>query len=130
MQIDYQKFANKSWEAMPAEEFVGMVSSPQFLGNFLLKTQHFIGVSRWERTCDEEITGYHQLRVAHQKYTDESRDSVSMKGHAHGGSTMWYRKVDGVWKFGGLRPDVRWFEDDYDKLFGKPGDSPDESKAA
>ena len=34
---------------MPADDFVKMVSNPAVLGNPLLKTQHLIGGTRWER---------------------------------------------------------------------------------
>ena len=30
---------------------------------------------------------------------------------------MWYRKVDGVWKFAGIEPDIRWSKYDHDKIF-------------
>jgi scytalone dehydratase len=110
------------WEAMPADEFITMASDPMFLGNPLLKTQHFIGASKWEKISDDEIIGYHQLRVPHQKYTDESFKTVAVKGHAHGGGTMWYRKVSGVWKFAGLCPNIRWCEYDYDKVFAEGRD--------
>lgn len=102
---------------MPASEFIAMASDPKFLGNPLLKTQHFIGGSSWEKLSDDEIVGSHQMRVAHQKYTDESRKTVKVKGHAHGVGTMRYQKVSGVWKFAGLCPDTRWYEYDYDKVF-------------
>lgn len=117
LRIDYRSFLDKIWEEMPAEEFVTMASDPNVLGNPLLKTQHFIGGTRWEKTAEDEITGYHQLRVPHQKYTDETRSTVAVKGHAHSANTHWYRKVDGVWKFAGLSPDIRWFEYDFDKVF-------------
>lgn len=117
MKIDYTSFLNKAWEAMPAEEFVAMASSPAVLGNPLLKTQHFIGGTRWERTGEDEMTGYHQLRVPHQRYTDETRSKVAVKGHAHSFNKHWYKKVDGEWKFAGLCPDIRWFEYDFDKVF-------------
>jgi scytalone dehydratase len=51
------------WEAMPADEYITMASDPTVLGNPLLKTQHFVGLTKWEKTSDDEITGYHQLRV-------------------------------------------------------------------
>lgn len=57
------------------------------------------------------------MRVAHQKYKDDDLKEVSLKGHVHGIGTITYRKVDGVWKFGGIEPGVRWFEYDFDKLF-------------
>ena len=102
---------------MPAEEFVGMASAPNFLGNPRLKTQHFIGASKWVQTSESEMTGYHQIRAAHQKYVDDALTEVAVKGHSHGKATVWYRKVDGVWKFGGIEPDIRWKEYDVDKIF-------------
>jgi scytalone dehydratase len=123
LKVDYRSFLDKMWESMPAEEFVTMASDPAVLGNPLLKTQHFIGGTRWEKTAEDEITGYHQLRVPHQRYTDETRSTVAVKGHAHSANTHWYKKVDGVWKFAGLSPDIRWFEYDFDKVFAEGRDS-------
>lgn len=94
-----------------------MASDPKVLGNARVKTQHFVGVSRWIKTSDNEITGYHQMRVAHQKYADDLRTEVAVKGHAHGKGTVWYRKEDGNWKFAGICPDIRWSEYDHDKIF-------------
>lgn len=132
LRIDYRSFLNKIWEAMPAEEFVKMASDPTVLGDPLLKTQHFIGGTKWVKTSDTEITGYHQLRVPHQKYTDASQKTVAVKGHAHSYNTHWYKKVDGVWKFAGLDPDIRWFEYDFDKVFaaGRESDAIGEAKSA
>lgn len=115
---------------MPADELITMASDPKFLGSPLLKTQHFIGGTRWEMISDEEIIGYHQLRVAHQKYTDESCTTIAVKGHAHGVSTIGYKKLNGVWKFAGLSPEIRWCEYDYDKVFAEARDFHDEAKAA
>jgi len=115
--VDYRSFLNKKWDALPAAEFVAMASSPTVLGDPLLKTQHFIGASRWEKVSDDEVIGYHQLRVPHQKYTDDTFKTVAVKGHAHSTNKHWYRKIDGVWKFAGLAPDIRWFEYDFDKVF-------------
>jgi scytalone dehydratase len=42
---------------------------------------------------------------------------VVVKGHAHSFNTHWYKKVNGVWKFAGLCPDIRWSEYDFDKVF-------------
>lgn len=94
-----------------------MASHPQFLGNPLLRTQHLVGASRWEKTSEDAMVGRHQMRVPHQKYTDTSFKTVAVKGHSYGGATVWYKKVDGVWKFAGLEPHERWFEYDYDKIF-------------
>ena len=42
---------------------------------------------------------------------------VIMKGHAHSTNQHWYKKVDGMWKFAGLNPDIRWGEYDFDRIF-------------
>ena len=108
-----------------------MASSPKFVGNPLLKTQHLVGLSSWVKVSEDEVVGTHQIRVAHQKYTDDSLSTVAIKGHAHGTATVWYRRVDGVWKFAGLKPELRWSEYDYDRIFGEdihhPGDGKDDS---
>ena len=116
-QIDYRAFLNKLWEAMPAESFVSMALDAKVLGNPRLKTQHLVGAAKWVKTGEAEITGYHQMRVAHQRYSDDQLTKVAVKGHAHGKGTVWYRKVGGVWKFAGIEPDIRWSEYDHDKIF-------------
>ncbi|KAJ4292104.1 Scytalone dehydratase [Collariella sp. IMI 366227] len=129
LRIDYRSFLDKLWEAMPADEFIGMISDKSVLGNPLLRTQHFIGgASKWEKVSDTEIIGYHQLRVPHQVYTDSNLQEVAVKGHAHSHNTHYYRKIDGVWKFSGLNPNIRWFEYDFDKVFARGRDSFGESK--
>ncbi|KAH8158310.1 hypothetical protein CIB48_g9937 [Xylaria polymorpha] len=132
LRIDYRSFLDKLWEAMPAEEYISMVSSPDVLGDPLLMTQHFIGGTKWERVSDDEIIGVHQLRVPHQRYTDASRSQVAVKGHAHSTNTHWYKKIDGVWKFAGLDPQIRWFEYDFDRVFadGREKFGDDEVKKA
>ncbi|KAI1328249.1 putative scytalone dehydratase [Xylariaceae sp. FL0255] len=120
LRVDYRAFLGKLWESMPTSDFLDLVSNERFLGNPCLKTQHFIGMSKWSQTADDEITGHHQMRVAHQKYTDESLKEVMLKGHAHGSATIWYRRVDGVWKFAGIEPNIRWSEYDHDKIFEAP----------
>nr|AAO60167.1 syctalone dehydratase I [Endoconidiophora resinifera] len=117
LRIDYRSFLDKLWEAMPAEDFIKMISDPNVLGDPLLKTQHFVGASRWERVSDDEVVGWHQLRVPHQRYTDATKTTVKVKGHAHSANKHWYKKVDGVWKFAGLYPEIRWSEYDFDKVF-------------
>lgn len=117
MRVDYRSFLGKLWEAMPAAEYVAMASDPHVLGDPLLKTQHFIGASKWEKVSDTEVIGWHQLRVPHQRYTDESKSKVAVKGHAHGTNQHWYRKVDGTWKFAGLAVEIKWGEFDFDKVF-------------
>lgn len=132
LRVDYRSFLNKLWESIPAEDFVAMASDPNVLGDKTLRTQHFCGASKWERVSDTEIVGHHQLRVPHQRYSDETCSQVILKGHAHSYNKHWYRKVDGVWKFAGLCPDIRWFEYDFDKVFTSGADKfgDDEAKPA
>ncbi|RYP61706.1 hypothetical protein DL769_007595 [Monosporascus sp. CRB-8-3] len=129
LRVDYRSFLDKLWEAMPAEEFIAMISSQAVLGDPLLMTQHFIGGTTYERVSDDEVVGHHQLRVPHQRYTDETRARVAVKGHAHSTNTHWYRKVDGVWKFAGLNPEIRWGEYDFDKVFAGGRDKFGDGKA-
>lgn len=117
MRIDYRSFLDKFWDAMPATDYVAMASDPTVLGDPLLKTQHFIGSSKWEYVSEDEAIGWHQLRVPHQRYTDESMKEVAVKGHAHGSNQHWYKKIDGVWKFAGLAPIIRWGEYDFESVF-------------
>ncbi|KAK6837022.1 scytalone dehydratase [Apiospora arundinis] len=120
VRIDYRAFLGKLWEAMPAEEYLAMASDPKVLGNPRLKTQHLVGAAaKWVQTGVDEITGYAQMRVAHQKYADDALTEVAVKGHGHGKSTIWYRR-DGPgapWKFAGIEPDIRWSEYNHDKIF-------------
>ena len=103
---------------MPASEFIAMASSSTVLGDPLLKTQHFIGASRYEKVSEDEVVGHHQLRVPHQRYANDGEmKTIKVKGHAHSTNTHWYKKVDGIWKFAGLCPNIRWYEYDFDRVF-------------
>ncbi|KAL5051900.1 Scytalone dehydratase [Aspergillus fruticulosus] len=120
LRIDYRAFLNKLWENMPADEFVAMVSHPHFLGNPLLKTQHFVGTTRWEKVDDSKIIGHHQMRVAHQKHLDVEMKKVVTKCHGHGSAMVTYRKINGEWKFAGIEPNTRWTEFEGEGIFGHP----------
>ncbi|KAH8928662.1 Scytalone dehydratase [Atractiella rhizophila] len=109
------KFLDKHWDALPAEEYVAMTA--KLFGDQRLATQHLFGSSRWEKTSDDSITGYHQIRVAQQKYKDSSRKELDIKGHAHGENIHWYKKVNGVWKFAGCQPEIWWGEYNLEKFF-------------
>ena len=128
MRVDYRSFLDKMWEALPADEYVALASDPHVLGNPLLMTQHFVGSSKWEKVSDTEVVGWHQLRVPHQKYTDETRTTVAVKGHAHSTNQHWYKKVDGKWKFAGLAVYMKWGEYDLDKVFASGRDTFGESQ--
>ena len=55
------------------------------------------------------------MRVAHQRYTEESLTKVASKGHGHGVVQHGYRKIGGVWLLELVVPGLHWSE--YD-LFG------------
>ncbi|MCJ1478061.1 hypothetical protein MMC13_006736 [Lambiella insularis] len=115
--VDYSIVGHSKIEDMPAEEFVSMMSSPKFLGDPLVRTQHLMGASKYERVSDSEIIGHHQIRAAHQRYTGPDRLTVENRGHGHSFIMHWYRKVDGVWKLAGLCPKVYWNEHNFEKIF-------------
>lgn len=117
LRVDYRAIFGRLWEAMPAEEFIILVSSRALLGDPLLMTQHVVAGTRWELKSPTDAIGYHQIYAPHLKYKDESKTEVLLRGYAHGTNKHWYKKIDGVWKFAGLEPEVRWFEYDFDKMF-------------
>lgn len=102
---------------MDAEEFMAMVSSPDFLGDETIKTQHLLGQTWWERVSDTEVIGHHQLRAAHQVYKTPELKEVKLKGHGHATNEHYYRKINGEWKFAGLKPTVRWNEYRFEDVF-------------
>lgn len=102
---------------MPAADFVRLMSSTGFLGDQLIHTQHHIGASKWDKISENEVIGYHQLRAAHQRYTGLDKKIIENKGHGHATIKHIYKKVDGKWKFAGLRPTVHWNEFEFDKIF-------------
>ncbi|TVY82589.1 Scytalone dehydratase arp1 [Lachnellula suecica] len=119
LKVDYRLVMDERWywPEFAAEAFVEMVSSPGFLGDPCIKTQHLLGATWWERVSDTEVIGHHQLRAAHLCYTAPDLKQESIRGHSHATNEHYYRKVNGVWKFAGLRPTVRWNEYDFDKIF-------------
>ena len=103
---------------MPASKFLEMATSRDFLGDPRVKTQHLLGASSWKKISEDFVIGHHQLRAAHQVYTDETLTTVKLKGHSHATNEHYYRRdKDGVWKFAGLKPTVRWNEYDFQKVF-------------
>ncbi|MCJ1412856.1 hypothetical protein MMC19_006956 [Ptychographa xylographoides] len=93
--IDYSIVGHSRIEDMPAKEFLGMMSAPQFLGDPLIRTQHMMGASKYERLSETEVVGHHQIRAAHQRYTGPDKLKVENKGHGHSHIDHWYRRVDG-----------------------------------
>ncbi|KAJ5247837.1 hypothetical protein N7468_002820 [Penicillium chermesinum] len=120
--VDYTKIGLQRWDDMPADKYMALVTHPGFLGDPTVKTQHLLGETWWEKISDTEVIGHHQLRAAHQVYTDADLKEVKLRGHGHATNEHYYRKVDGVWKFAGLKPDVRFNELRFEDVFAGVGD--------
>jgi scytalone dehydratase len=119
--VDYTTIGKQKWDSMSSKDFMAMVTDDKFLGDPCVKTQHLLGATRWERISETEVVGHHQLRAGHQVYATPELKEVVMKGHSHATNEHFYKKVNGVWKFAGLKPLVRWNEkdgpNDFEKVF-------------
>jgi scytalone dehydratase len=104
---------------MPLDEYIDMARATTFLGDPCTLTQHLVGMSHYERHSDTEVEGRHQVRAAHQVYTGTDLKEVRLVGTAIASNVHWYQKVDGVWKFAGLRPTVLWSEGDFAKVWDR-----------
>ncbi|KAH7409197.1 putative scytalone dehydratase [Cadophora sp. MPI-SDFR-AT-0126] len=115
--VDYTNLGEKRWPAMPAAQFLDMVTNDDFLCDPCVKTQHLLGAHYWERISDTHVIGHHQIRAAHQVYTGPDLKEVKLKVHSHATNIHYYTKVDGEWKFAGLKPTVKWNEHEFEKVF-------------
>ena len=115
IRLDFRSLRGVLHEQLSPDEFAGILSGPKLLGDKRMKTQHLLGGAEWERLSDGTVHVSHQIRVAHQRYVNEDLAVVANKGHAHGVTEHWYRKIEGTWKLEGVRPKLEWFEHD---LFG------------
>ena len=102
---------------MPADHFASFMFHPGFVGDPLVSTQHLLGASKFTQVSADEVQACHQIRAAHQRYTGADKQTVENKGHGHAMIRHKYSRIDGVWKFAGLRPEVRWNEFAFDKIF-------------
>lgn len=122
IRLDFRSLQGALHENLSPEEYstilIGMI------GDKRLKTQHLLGGSQWERLSDGTVRVAYQIRVAHQRYVDESLHEVVNKGHGHGVTTHWYRKIDEAWKLEGVAPRLEW--DEYD-IFGTLAPPKDEA---
>ena len=114
--LDYTSLGLPHWPKMSAAEYIAMTSSHNFIGNPAIDCQHLLGCGYFTLTGPDEAEGRHQIRAAHQVYTDSTRTEVKLKGHAHSSNIHKYKKVDGHWKLSGLKPAVLWGEYDFDDV--------------
>jgi scytalone dehydratase len=102
---------------MTSPEFLAMVTDVNFLGDPCVKTQHLLGFAKWVKVSEDEVVGHIQIRAAHQVYTSVDLSQVKLKGHSHATNEFYFSKVDGVWKFAGLKPKVHWNEHAFENVF-------------
>lgn len=102
---------------MKPEEFISIMSSPDFVGDPLIHTQHLVGGVSYEYVSENEVTAVHQVRAAHQRYSDLGLTNVAYRGHGYGKIKHWYKRVGNTWKLAGLQPEMYWSEHDFDKIF-------------
>ena len=124
IRLDFRSLRGSLHENLSPDEYVAILSGPKLLGDKRMKTQHFIGASKWECLSDGTVQAWHQMRVAHQRYANEDLAVVINKGHAHGAIQHLYRKIEGAWKLEGVVPKHEWSE--YD-LFGTLNPKEEES---
>ncbi|KAJ5690267.1 Scytalone dehydratase [Penicillium macrosclerotiorum] len=105
---------------MKSEDFITLMSSPHFLGDPLVRTQHLLGAAKYEYVSEYEIVATHQVRAAHQRYVDLEHTKVAYQGYGNGSVKHWYKKIDGVWKLSGILPEMYWTEGDFSKIFVNP----------
>ncbi|MCJ1446843.1 MAG: hypothetical protein MMC23_007350 [Stictis urceolatum] len=113
VRLDFRSLGMALHEKLSPDEYVAILTDT--IGDKRMKTQHFLGGAKWECLSNGTVQVWHQVRVAHQRYTDEDLAVVANKGHAHGATQHWYRKIEGAWKLEGVVPKLGWTE--YD-LFG------------
>ena len=89
---------------MLAEDFVALVASPKMFGNPLLRTQHLVGASKWEKATDNEIFAYHQIRSGSVQLVDTESKVESAEKFRRVIIKHTYSKIYGHWKLAGLKP--------------------------
>lgn len=112
VRLDFTALGMGLHDNLTPDAYVAILSDKKLLGGQRLKTQHLLGGARWERLSNNSVTAEHQIRVAHQRYTKDDLKEVANKGHAHGATQHWYKKVDGVWKLEGVQPMMGFTEYD------------------
>jgi scytalone dehydratase len=102
---------------MTSADFLAMVMDVNFLGDPCVKTQHLLGAAKWIKKSEDKVVGNLQIRAAHQVYTTPDCGVVKLRGHSHATNELYFSKVDGVWKFAGLKPRVHWNEHAFEHVF-------------
>ncbi|ATY61268.1 scytalone dehydratase [Cordyceps militaris] len=108
--LDFRSLQGALHENLSPDEYVAILEKT--IGDARLKTQHLIGATTWTYLVSGSVEVIHQLRVAHQRYTDEKLGTVANKGHAHGYVVHKYSKFHGEWKIEEVQPKLEWTEYD------------------
>lgn len=117
IEVDYSSMGGHGAVETPATSFIANISRRDRLGDPVLKTQHFLGASKWEQTSDTEIIGHHQLIASHLQYIDETFRTPRYEGVAHGTNVFKYKKLGDQWKLAGMLIYKRWMVGDVEKMF-------------
>ncbi|KAM3447384.1 hypothetical protein MY3296_008779 [Beauveria thailandica] len=117
LDIDYSNLGGPKDGSMNADEFVEYVKGENMLGSDLIASQHILGGYKFTWISETVVQGAHQVRAAHQRYTDSSRAEVKTKGHGQAVIYLKYKKVDDEWKLYGLKPIIYWSEHDLERLW-------------
>jgi scytalone dehydratase len=115
--VDYSMIGQPSMPDMESDAFIAMMSAPDFVGNPLIRTQHLLGAVSYKYVSEDEIIAIHQIRAAHQRYSDDTLATVVYHAHGYGRIQHWYKRVEGAWKLSGLRPAMYWSENEVSKIF-------------
>lgn len=122
--VDYSMIGQPSMPDMESDAFIAMMSSPDFVGNPVIRTQHLLGAVSYEYVSENEIIAIHQIRAAHQRYSDDTLATVTYHANGHGRMQHWYKRLEGSWKLAGLRPEMYWSENDVSKIFSRQSPAP------
>ena len=116
LDYDYTSLGATAAKDTPKTELIDWATG--ILKNPKMKTQHLIGVSKWELISDTEIVGHHQISAAHYLYHDEACKDLHMVGVGRATNDYTYKKIDGEWLIAGLTVNVRFSDPDLGKILG------------
>ena len=96
-----------------------MSDHPNRLGG-IVDCIHHVGVSKYDRTGPDTVTGHHQVRTEYRRWKTMERKEVEATGEGLTVMLHFYRKVDGVWKLEGVKPLTRMNDFNFEKIFAEP----------
>ncbi|KAF2187550.1 NTF2-like protein, partial [Zopfia rhizophila CBS 207.26] len=110
VELDYRD--HLGWSAtMSAKEFLqrGIDSAGD-----LVESMHHIGASKYKRIADDTVLGYHQVYNEYQRYPSKDDRKTVL---ASGNDLHEYRKIDGEWKLGGIKPRGRMSHFNFENVY-------------